>query len=179
MSNKKPLIVLNKIMNVIGTVAVAIVLLIAIGLIGLRVAELKMFTVVSGSMAPTYEVGDMIFVKDTDYLTLKEGDVITFMADETTVATQRIIEVVPDEKNPEVIRFMTQGDVNKSKEGIYIHYKNVIGQPVFKIPFLGYAADLVKNPPGKYYVIAFGVVLLIYCLLPESLFKEKEEKAEE
>ena len=90
-------------------IVIAAVLL-AIALVGARLFGFKVFTVLSGSMEPKYPVGSLIYVKKVDYTTLKSGDVITFMLDENTVATHRIVEVVPDQEDPSVIRFRTKGD---------------------------------------------------------------------
>ena len=89
-----------------------------------------------------YHVGALIYVKEVDYRELESGDVITFMLDEDTVATHRIVEVVPDEEDASVIRFRTKGDANTAEDGGLVHYKNVIGTPVFTIPYLGYLAKM-------------------------------------
>ena len=68
--------------------------------------------------------------------------------DEDLVATHRVVEVVPDEEDSTVIRFKTKGDANDAVDGSLAHYKNVIGTPVFSIPYLGYVANYIQNPPG-------------------------------
>ena len=56
--------------------------ILAVALVGVRLVGLQVFTVLSGSMEPTYHVGSLIYVKDVDYKELEAGDVITFMLDE-------------------------------------------------------------------------------------------------
>ena len=119
------------------------------------------------------------YVKDVDYKELEAGDVITFMLDEDTVATHRITEVVPDEEEPDTLRYRTKGDANDAEDGKLVHYKNVIGSPVFTIPYLGYFADYIQNPPGTYVAISVGAVLLLLVFLPDlfsSDDKDKEKK---
>lgn len=70
------------------------------------------------------------------------------MLDENTVATHRVVEVVPDEDDPSTLRFRTKGDANDAEDGSLVHYKNVIGTPVFTIPKLGYAANYIQPPPA-------------------------------
>lgn len=156
------------------TVLVAIVVLAAFLLVGVRLLGLQVFTVLSGSMEPTYHVGSLIYVKDVDPYELESGDVITFMMDEDTVATHRILEVIPDESDSAVIRFKTKGDANEAEDGSLIHYKNVIGSPVFTIPKLGYIADYIQNPPGTYIAISAGALLLLLVFLPD-LFGSDDE----
>lgn len=78
------------------------------------------------------------------------------MLDENTVATHRVVEVVPDEDDPSTLRFRTKGDANDAEDGSLVHYKNVIGTPVFTIPKLGYAANYIQHPPGLYVAISAG-----------------------
>lgn len=155
----------KKIWNIITSIIVALAVLLAIALVGVRLIGFQVFTVLSGSMEPTYHVGSLIYVKDVDYTELEAGDVITFMLDEDTVATHRIVEVVPDETDSSVLRFKTKGDANAAEDGSLVHYKNVIGTPVFTIPKLGYVANYIQNPPGMYVAISAGAVLLLLLLM--------------
>ena len=168
---------IKKIWNGFSTVIVAGVVIVAILMVGARVVGLRVFTVLSGSMEPTYHVGALIYVKSVDYTELEAGDVITFMLDENTVATHRITEVVPDEEDPDVLPFRTKGDANDSEDASLVHYKNVIGTPVFTIPCLGYVANYIQNPPGTYIAIAVGAILLLLVFLPD-LFSDGASRKE-
>ena len=108
---------LKKILNVISTILVAIVVVLALLLVGARFIGLNVYSVLSGSMEPTYHVGSLIYVKDVDTDELKAGDVITYMLDEDTIVTHRIVDVIPDETDPSIIRFQTKGDANDSVDG--------------------------------------------------------------
>lgn len=146
---------------------VGVVVVLALLLVGARFIGLNVYTVLSGSMEPTYHVGSLIYVKDVDPYELKEGDVITFMLDEDTIATHRIVEVVPDEEDSTVVRFRTKGDANDSVDGSLVHYKNVIGTPVLSIPKLGYFANYIQHPPGMYVAISAGAIILLLVFLPD------------
>lgn len=163
-----------KIWNVFTSALVALVVILALLLVGVRLFGMQVFTVLSGSMEPTYHVGSLIYVKETDPKTLQPGDVITFMLDENTVATHRIVDVIPGEEDPSVIRFQTKGDANDAVDGSLVHYKNVLGTPVFTIPKLGYLASYIQNPPGTYVAISAGAVLLLLVFLPD-LFTQEEK----
>ena len=71
------------------------------------------------------------------------------MLDANTVATHRIVEVVPDENDSSVVRFRTKGDANDAVDGSLVHYKNVLGKPIATIPNLGYFANYIQHPPGS------------------------------
>ena len=166
----------KKIWKCITSVLVALVVIVALLLVGARLIGLQVFTVLSGSMEPTYHVGSLIYVKDVDPFELESGEVITFMLDENTVATHRIVEVVPDEEDDSVVRFRTKGDANENVDGSLVHYKNVIGSPVFTIPYLGYAVSYIQNPPGTYVAISAGAILLLLVFLPDLFGDDKKKK---
>lgn len=168
----------KKYWNVFTNVLIAVVVVLAVMLVGVRLVGLQVFTVLSGSMEPTYHTGSIIYVRDVDPFKLEEGDVITFLLDEDTVATHRIIEVVPDETDATVVRFRTKGDANDVEDGSLVHYKNVIGSPVFSIPQMGYFANYIQSPPGTYVAISIGAVLLLLVFIPD-LFAEDEDEEEE
>lgn len=166
----------KRIWNVLTSIIVALAVLLAIALVGVRLVGFQVYTVLSGSMEPTYHVGSIIYVKSVDYKELQSGDVITFLLDEDTVATHRIVEVVPDETDPETLRYRTKGDANDAADGSLVHYKNVIGTPVFTIPLLGYVADYIQHPPGTYVAIAVGALLLLLVFVPDLFSSGEKDK---
>ena len=172
---------LKKLWSVLSTLIVIAVVALAILLAGVRIVGLTPYVVLSGSMEPTYHTGSLIYDKKVDPFTLKEGDVITFMVSEDTLATHRIVGVVPDEDEPGTIRFRTKCDANDAEDGTLVHYKNVVGTPVFTIPYLGYFSNWITHAPGKYIAITAAVVFLILLFLPDMLKKadEADKKAAE
>ena len=162
---------LKKVWDAITTTLVAVVVIMALLMVGARFFGYQVFAVISGSMEPEYPVGSLIYVKSVDPFELEAGDVITYLLDEDTVSTHRVMGVVPDENDPTVIRFRTKGDANDSEDATLVHYKNVIGTPVFKIPKLGYISEYIKAPPGRYVAISAVAILILLMILPD-LFSE-------
>ena len=113
---------IRKTWNVISSILVALVVLLALLLVGARLFGLQVYTVLSGSMEPTYHTGSLIYVKKVDPYTIRDGQVITFMLDENTIATHRVVGVVPDEEDSTVVRFRTKGDANETEDGGLVHY---------------------------------------------------------
>lgn len=163
---------IKRIWNWITTILVALVVLLAVFLLGSRLIGLQVFNVISGSMEPTYSVGDLLYVKTVDPDSVQAGDPITFVLNEDLiVATHRVVEV--DAQNR---YFYTKGDANDTMDASPVHFNNLIGVPVFSIPLLGYVSAFIQNPPGMYIAIGLGVLLLAAVFLPDLLVK-KEEKA--
>ena len=163
----------KKIWDTVTTVLVALVMIFAVFLMGSRLVGLQVFNVISGSMEPTYSVGDLLYVKTVDPDSVRVGDPITFVLNEDlAVATHRVVAVDSDNR-----QFTTKGDANESEDARPVHFNNLIGVPVFAIPLLGYVSAYIQSPPGMYVAIAFGVLVLAAVFLPDLLTK-KSEKAE-
>ena len=170
---------IKKIWNGVSTAVVILVVILALLLAGARLVGLQVYTVLSGSMEPNYHVGSIIYVKKVEPETLKVGDAISFMISEKTVATHRIIEVLPDENDPDVIRFRTKGDNNDIPDTNPVHCNNVLGKVVGTIPLLGYVSDYVQNPPGTYIALCAAIILVLAVFLPDIIGNAKALKAEE
>lgn len=161
---------LKKAWNIASTVLVVIVVLFAILLVGVRVFGVQVYSVISGSMEPEYPVGSLIYVKKVDPAEIEVNDVITYVLPNNMPSTHRVVRI--DAENQ---LFYTKGDANNTEDGAPVHFKNLIGTPVFKTPFLGYVAYYIQHPPGMYIAIAAGAVLLILVFLPD-LFAKDEKK---
>ena len=153
----------QKVLGIVTTVLVVLFAIAAILLMGARVIGLRVYTIISGSMEPTYSVGDLIYVKSFPAEEIKVGDPITFvMNEDLVVATHRVVAIDAEKQN-----FYTQGDNNQVQDANPVHFKNLIGKPIFSIPYLGYVSDWVQSPPGMYIAIAVCVLLLGLVFIPD------------
>ena len=166
--------VLKKVWSIFSTVVVVLMVLCAVFLMGSRLLGFNCYTVISGSMEPTYSVGDLLYVKKVDPADIKVGDPITFVLNEDlVVATHRVVEV-----DTEHNRFYTKGDANEIPDSRPVLFQNVKGVPQFAIPKMGYVSDFVQNPPGMYISIVVGGVLILLVFLPDLIAKKKKEGEE-
>lgn len=167
---------IHKLWNTVSTVLIAIIAGVLLLLLCFRLMGLKGFVVLSGSMEPVYHTGSVIYVKSADADTLEAGEVITFYATGKTVATHRIIEVVEEDGNR---RYRTKGDANEIADGSLVDPQDVIGTPVFSIPYLGYALSYIQSPRGRYIAIAVGALLLLMIFLPGLIFDDGNKSKKE
>jgi signal peptidase I len=119
-------------------------------------------TVLSGSMEPTFKTGSIIAVKPVEEpASLKKGDVVTFLQQDNTIVTHRIVEVI---KSGDNTMFQTKGDNNKDMDTQPILAQNIVAKYTgFTIPFLGYFIDFAKSSKGTaILLIVPGVLLLGY-----------------
>ena len=158
----------KKIWSVVSSVLIGIVVLAAVFLLGSRLVGFRIFNIVSGSMEPTYSVGDLIYVKEVDPATVRPGDVITFVLNEDlVVATHRVTRIDAEKQH-----FYTKGDANETEDGSPVHFKNLIGVPQFAIPGLGYVSDFIQHSPGMYITIAAVAILMILAFIPDFVKKK-------
>ena len=161
---------LKKAWDIASTVLVVIVVIFAGLLVGVRFFDVQVYSVISGSMEPEYPVGSLIYVKKVDPGEIEVNDVITYVLPNDMPSTHRVIRI--DKENQ---LFYTKGDANKSEDSAPVHFKNLIGTPIFKIPFLGYIAYYIQHPPGMYVAIAAGAILLILVFIPDLLHKDEKK----
>lgn len=165
----------KKVWDAVTNTLVVLVVVFAVFLMGSRLMGLQVFNVISGSMEPTYSVGDLIYVKTVDPDSVKVGDPITFVLNEDlVVATHRVVAI-----DSEGRRFFTKGDANEHEDAAPVHFNNLVGVPVFSIPLLGYVSAYIQSPPGMYVAIGFGAVLLLAVFLPDMITKKEKNQEEE
>ena len=147
----------QKVWNAVTTVLVILVVVLALLLVGVRLVGLRPMCVLSGSMEPTYHTGSLIYVKPCAPEDVQVGDPITFVLNEDLdVVTHRVVSIDAENQH-----FYTKGDANDAPDGAPVYFKNLIGRPVFTIPYLGYVSHWVSNPPGMYLAIAIAIVLIV------------------
>lgn len=156
----------------ISTAIMVVAVALAVALVGVRLAGLEVYTVLSGSMEPTYHTGSVIYVKPCEAEEVQVGDPITFVLNEDlVVATHRVVD-----KDDVEGKFYTKGDANAAADGAPVLYENLIGKPVFSVPYLGYVADYVQNPPGTYVAVVVCCVLLMLMFIPDLFEKDEDEE---
>ncbi len=147
----------------------------AIALGGVRV-----FNIISESMIPKYNIGDVLVVKSIEPQNIKVGDDIAYIGQESTfnqkIVTHQVIKI--DYENGEYI-FHTKGIANILEDPL-VHQNQVFGKVVYKIWILSLISKILSNV----YVVFFGifvpiVVLIFWTILKLKGLVEVEEYEEE
>lgn len=169
--------ILKKIWNVFSWIVVALTILTAFFLMGVRTfGGLRPFSVQTGSMDPVYSVGTLVYVKKCTLADIKPGDDVTFTINEDLdVATHRVYSV--DIKNGS---FVTYGVANKKENGEFIldgnrDGRNLVGKVIFSLPYLGYVSDFIMRPPGSYITIILLVTFFVLNIIFDNAEKEKSQ----
>ena len=117
------------------------------------------FVVLSGSMSPAIDPGDVVIVGEVDPATVAEGDVITFVrGDADAPVTHRVIGVEEDGAG---LAFETMGDANREADANPVPATNVLGVVVLTIPYIGYVVQAVNTPAGFVLLVVVPLVLFV------------------
>lgn len=128
-----------------------------------RLIGAQPLTVLSGSMVPTFNPGDLVIVRPFDVNTVAVGDVITFQPESgnPTLITHRVIDVTRDASDlTQVSRIVTQGDANNMADNPLVP-EQVMGRMLYRIPYLGFLHD---GPTYEYVGYAVGGGLIVYAI---------------
>lgn len=120
----------------------------------------KMLVVLSGSMSPYFNAGDVIIDSTEKKAQYNVGDVITFKdpEDPKKIITHRIIEVVHD---GDKLSYHTKGDANNSADPKPIPASNVIGNQKWNIPYFGRVVEFAKTKQGLALLVILPGLLII------------------
>ncbi len=124
----------------------------------------KTFIVLSDSMKATdFAAGDIIFTKQVEADTLKEGDIITFISENLVnageIVTHKIRKVTKDDAgNP---AFVTYGTTTGVDDETPVTEAYLLGKYQFSIPKLGHFFQFLKSTPGYIICVLIPFLLLI------------------
>jgi len=163
----------KRILNIITTVLLVTVIAFIALLAGPRLFGLTPYCVLSGSMRPTYGVGSLIYIEKVDTEELEIGDPVTYITNDGTVVTHRIIDIIKDDATG-AVSFKTKGDANNTADFDPVRSTNVLGKPVFSIPLIGYVVFYMRVPPWNYVTYTLAIALILLMLLPDLIIKLKK-----
>lgn len=168
---------MKKVMNIIKTTLVWLVVLLAVSMMIFTVVSVttfnrndrdlfgyKMYIVNSDSMAKTdFDAGDLILVKEVNPNTLKVGDIITFMSQDTEsfgeTVTHKIRKLTTDaDGNPGFVTYGTTTDVD---DQTIVTFPYILGKYESHIPGLGHFFNFLKTTPGYFVCIFIPFMLII------------------
>lgn len=125
----------------------------------------KTFVIVSGSMVPSLNVGDVVIIKDVAESEIQKDDIISFR-EGNSIITHRVNDIIITDSEKE---YQTKGDANNTEDSNLVKFKDIEGEYFGKIPKVGNAILFIQNKFGI--LIIFGILYFSYILN-----KNKEEK---
>lgn len=131
---------------------------------------IKTYVIISGSMEPNLNIGDIVITKNVLKDNLKEGDIISFRKGQAVI-THRIIEVI---YTNEGIEYKTKGDNNNTEDTELVKEQELEGRVITRVPFIGNIYLLLKN---RFVIIFIIVLFYIYIYRQFKLKKRKDCRA--
>jgi signal peptidase len=115
------------------------------------------YVVISDSMSPTIDTGDVVIVRETATESIDRGDVITFRRSERRI-THRVVEVVENDGSR---AFRTKGDANEVADRSLVSAEHVVGRVWFHLPYVGYAMVFASSKEGLLALVIVPATLLV------------------
>lgn len=138
----------------------------------------RMFTVVTGSMKPKYDIGDVLLAKEVDPETIEIGDTISYLGYSGSfngkVITHKVVDIERDEKTNKLV-FHTQGLTNVIEDP-EVPQDLVYGKVVYKSLILSLVYKIVSTNIGFYLFIIIPILYIIISEIISTLINKEEKK---
>lgn len=178
---KKILKIIKKVLNIVIGIFIVLFLLVVclqrftdnnLSLFGFR-----MFTVLTGSMEPKYNVGDVLFSKSIDPNDIKVGDAISYLGEtgdvKDKVVTHEVIEIETNENGEKI--FHTKGIANIIEDPI-VHADQIYGKVIHKSTILSFISKTIRTPVGLIVLIIIPVFYIIGSEMLTGLLSHEEKR---
>ncbi|MFF2269957.1 signal peptidase I [Cellulosimicrobium cellulans] len=118
------------------------------------------YTVLTGSMRPTYPPGTMVVVRPVDVERVVPGDVVTYQlaSGRPEVVTHRVVAVAVGADEERVLT--TQGDANAAPDPEPVRPVQVRGTVVYAVPLLGWVSSAVSGDARRTVAVVAAAGLL-------------------
>ena len=132
--------------------------------------------VLTDSMQPEIDGGDLIICHTIEAEEIKTGDVIAFFdpaGNGTSIVTHRVIEIV--EENGE-LSFRTKGDNNNAEDKLLVSENDLVAIYKTRIAGAGNVAMFMQSPTGLIVCVVLPIVMLVgYDLIRRKLYERKRD----
>ena len=170
---------MKKALNIIKKIFVWVVVLLAVFMMVFTIVSVSTFNrndrhlfgyrayiVLSDSMSKTdFDAGDLVLVKEVDPNMLKEGDIISYISQNTEnygeVVTHKIRSLTIDANGEK--GFITYGTTTDTNDETIVTYPFILGKYQTHIPMVGTFFQFLKTPQGYFVCIFIPFMLLILC----------------
>ena len=125
-------------------------------------------------MEPTVNVGDLVFVIETNEI--NKDDIISFK-ENNSIVTHRVIDILEDENGEK--QYKTKGDANQSEDVETVKLQDIEGKFIFKIGQVGNIILFLKSEVGIILFVLILAVILFFSYSKNNDENESKEKTKE
>jgi signal peptidase I len=142
---------------------VAFLLVLAILVVDGRLQRYQIMSVLSGSMVPTLDVGDLVVARVVTPDELTAGELATFREPGTgKLVTHRVQSIL---WRGEVADIVTRGDSNEVGENWSVTPRDHVGEVTLVVPRAGYLVGFLATPAGQLGLAGLAAVLGVWILV--------------
>lgn len=121
----------------------------------------QFFAVLSNSMQPEFEAGDVVVTKKVDLALLNEGDIIAFYSSDPKQSGQIITHQIEQVIQLQGKRaYITRGMQTNASDPYPVPSDFVIGIYCSRLPKAGYLFQFLKSPPGYLCLVLLPLLLI-------------------
>lgn len=139
--------------------------------------DFRMFTVISRSMTPVYDIGDVLVSKETEPSKIKENDIISYLGNTGDfygkVITHRVVGIELREDGK--YYFRTKGDANMIEDPI-VSEDQLYGVVVHKSAILSFVYRIVGTKVGFLLFIIIPILFIIGSEMISTLLEKEEAR---
>ena len=133
--------------------------------------------VLTDSMYPAIESGDLIICKTIEGNEVQNNDVIAFFdpaGNGSSIVTHRVIEVISQDGD---LLFRTRGDNNNTEDKLFVPEENLVGIYQSRIPGAGHIAMFMQSTNGLLLCVVLPIVLIVaYDMLRRNKYEKSKQK---
>lgn len=133
------------------------------------------FTVLTDSMQSEIPQGSLVITKEVPAMEIQIGDDITYLKDDNTTVTHRVVEIFENYENSGFRGFRTKGIENPMADTDIVYDNNVIGVVQTSFPEVGNAMAFIKD---HIIIILIGFALVLVLLISLKIFFSPSQKIE-
>lgn len=181
-SSKTMKILMKVFKSIIVVVMIAFVLVVCLQRFSnnrISIFKYRMFSVVSGSMAPKYNIGDVLVAKEVEPEDIKVGDTISYLGKvgsfANKVITHKVVEIEKDTSGKYIFHTMGLTNVIEDPD---VYEEQVFGIVVYKTFILSLIYRIVSVNIGFYLFIIVPLFIIIGSEIVTTLV-DKEAKRRE
>ncbi|MDQ0677334.1 signal peptidase [Arthrobacter pascens] len=164
----------NILSTVMVVVAVAAFLLLAVGP---RVLHYQTSTMLTGSMAPLINPGDVVVTAPAPVSAIRVGDIITYHipVEDHRVETHRVVEILTNEEGTTAVR--TKGDANNGADPWRATLQgDTVHRHILTVPSVGQAIRMLREPVVLN-TLMYGAPAVLVIGLLASIWRRNAESA--
>lgn len=164
-----------------GSILASALVVVALGAflfltVGPRVLGYQTSTMLTGSMAPLINAGDVVVTAPVPAASIRVGDIITYHipVEDKRIVTHRVIRLTTSAEGTTTVR--TKGDANAGADPwTAVLQGSTVHRQVFTIPYAGHAIRALREPVvlnalvyGAPAILVLGVLRSIWSRDPEA-----------